>query len=126
MKPPTSFAVSHVELPLLRPPLSQAIILSSAFLVVKAVRLWEFKARVIVSAPPLGSLTSLRTLHCFAEGQNHEWGPAEGTPRTGPGLRPHLNYMQLVACLEVMLGKPFLKSSRLVSLTFNHEEGSFF
>ena len=36
----------------------------------------------------------------------------------GPGLRRHLDYMQHVACLEVMLGKPFLKSSRLVSLTF--------
>ena len=64
MKPPTSFAVSHVKMPPLGPPLSQALILSSVLLVVKAVRLWEFKARVTVSAPPLGSLPSLKTLHC--------------------------------------------------------------
>lgn len=37
LKPPTSFAVSHLKMPPLGPPLSQALILSSALLVVKAV-----------------------------------------------------------------------------------------
>ena len=116
LKPPTSFAVSHLKMPPLGPPLSQALILSSALLVVKAVGFVSLKQELSF-CPSLRIPTLLQDPPLLYWG-TEKWGPVEGTPKMGPGLRCHLDYMQHVACLEVMLGKPFLKSYRLVNLTF--------
>lgn len=59
-------------------------------------------------SPPLLP-PSLRALRCFAKGQNHEWGLAEGT-YDGTWFEESLgSSTRCGLCLEATPGKPSLK-----------------